>query len=260
MNLISLEDKAQYNSNDSLIQSNIENLSELNTTYTQTNDSSLHETLENEIKNSVDQVRTLANANNEILESFIDSRKAIANTINTENSAITTSELIESNLQQVNNIYLSTIAAGINSFTDEQKQVLHDISIQCPYAGGPGVYQARSLYSIVDNQIVYNDIYNCAQLGYYRLKNNNKDISIKSIKIIPNPVQNKAKLVYQLSPDSKGSCYIYNANGSLILLINLLANTTNYEFDTEVFKSGIYHYRVSSDGNYVGSGNFAVIK
>ena len=222
--------------------------------------SPLHETIENEIRNSFDQLRTLTNANNEIIESFIESRNVLANTLNIENAALTTSELIESNLQQVNDIYLSTIASGINSFNDEQKQVLHDISIQCPYAGGPGVYQARSLYSIVDNQIAYNDIDNCAQLGYYRLKNNKKDINIKNTKIIPNPVQNKAKLVYQLPQDNKGSCYIYNANGSLILSINLIANSNIYEFDTEVFKSGIYHYQVSSDGNYVGSGNFAVVK
>ena len=65
------------------------------------------------------------------------------------NATVGTSETIEQNEKQVNNVYLSTIAKSIDGFTADQVSALFDIANQCPMVGGNAVYRARALYALI---------------------------------------------------------------------------------------------------------------
>ena len=81
------------------------------------------------------------------------------------NSNLPSTEAYEHNQSVINEIYLSTVAQGVMTFDNSQLNDIIDIMEQCPYTGGPAVYTARSLYSMVDNTINWNDEAICATSG-----------------------------------------------------------------------------------------------
>jgi hypothetical protein len=61
-----------------------------------------------------------------------------------------------------------------------------------PIAGGPAVYRARSLYFLIDPEMVYDDELTCIQNGY--LYRTSKNITHNS-KLYPNPASNEITIV-----------------------------------------------------------------
>lgn len=74
-----------------------------------------------------------------------------AENVKTMNAGLGTSELIESNQKQVNDIYLGTVAKDVGIFTPAQATQLFAIANQCPMLGGNAVFRARALYSLIDD-------------------------------------------------------------------------------------------------------------
>ena len=138
------------------------------------------------------------------------------------------------------------------------KNELLTISSQCPYEGGPGVYLARSLYYNVDPKKVYSDIYNCAQIGFYRVKPQKNDF-ISTPEVIPNPVHSTAKLVYSLPQDQEGVCKIINNSGIEVMSLGLKPNSEITEFNIEKLKPSVYHFIIFVKGEGYSRGNFTVI-
>ncbi|MCB0581204.1 MAG: hypothetical protein KDD10_18075 [Phaeodactylibacter sp.] len=75
----------------------------------------------------------------------------------TDNSAISASEVFEVTEQDVNALFLETVAIGTDTFTETQITALLAIADQCPLAGGDAVFKARSLYSLIDPLVKYED-------------------------------------------------------------------------------------------------------
>lgn len=261
MNELPQANIVQYDNNEASIKNNVDQISQLSNLYKETSDASVQATISAQIQYLINQNRSLITFNNGIINTFLVARSTQADNFKTENETIFTSKDIEQNIKIVNEIYLSTIAKGILNFTDQQKTALQNISLQCPYAGGPGVYQARSLYNIIDNTVDFNDIENCTTLGYYRLAAKNQGNPEQSATgIIPNPVKDKAILFYNLSVDVKGTCFFYDNNGKKVRTLELEPNTKQIEFSTLLMNSSVYHYQIWSSNNLIGSGNFIVNK
>ncbi|MBL7779517.1 MAG: T9SS type A sorting domain-containing protein, partial [Chitinophagales bacterium] len=75
------------------------------------------------------------------------------------------SEQVESNLKLINDVYLNTLAIGIDTFTQAQLNVLYYLALQCPLAGGTPVYRARGMLAgIIDT--IYDDTQLCSEAGY----------------------------------------------------------------------------------------------
>lgn len=210
--------------------------------------------------NSVNaQMRLLELENKTILTAFNSSKDQVSDQVRIENSAINTNLNIEQNIKAVNDIYLQTIAKGIDLYSESMKTILYNIAVMCPYEGGPAVYLARSMYFSVQPDLVYNDKYNCAQLGYLRRGPIEQEISesINSF-VVPNPSRSNARLSYNLPEKTEGICKIYNSTGQIVQQLVLSSTAVSAEINIDNFRNSIYHYIIYINEKVVSKGSFSV--
>ncbi|MBL0095418.1 MAG: hypothetical protein IPP46_02190 [Bacteroidetes bacterium] len=111
---------------------------------------------------------------------------AVISSVSALNGSISASGIPDGNEKFINEMYFRYRKEGINVITQEYSNIL-PVAIQCPSSGGPVVYKARILISLVNDSIEYNDGEVCRLLGIYRMQNVKNDIYINELKIIPNP-------------------------------------------------------------------------
>ena len=81
---------------------------------------------------------------------------------------------------------------GIDTFTQFQINKLLAAANQCPLSGGDGAFKARSLYSLVDPLVKYDDGALCAPAPEARPKQPAPAASVaKDFQIIPNPAKDE---------------------------------------------------------------------
>ena len=249
----------QYELNDSIIIIDLDSLEHLTIALGNETNPIVQESLKNQISTLSSQTRTLQLSNKDILENFKNQKDQNLVNVKLNNSAIVSGELIEENLKKVQDIYLRTFAKSIYSICASDNEILWSIASQCPYEGGPGVYMARSMYGDRHSNVTYSDKYSCAQLGYLRTRPGKTEFVVNTT-VVPNPVGNKASLMYSISETSSALCQIYNGIGKKIMSFNLESGSNQKEFDTENLTNGIYYYLVTSDGATISSGQFNVSK
>lgn len=133
---------------------------------------------------------------------------------------------------------------------------LYSIAIQCPMSGGPSVYQARAIYSVIDPDQQYDDPTICFQSGIALRKP--KLSSFSSAYIYPNPATEKATLVYNLTEN--GSLVIYDALGQSKLFSKLDGEKQELIFDTGDLANGVYFYSVICNGENISAGKLVITK
>jgi nitrous oxidase accessory protein NosD len=104
-----------------------------------------------------EQIDTLALDRREIMALIKANRVTAAPYVQSLNQGISTTSLHESLEWTVNDIYLGTVAAGIDTFSQAQVSDLLSIAYKCPMIGGDAVYTARSLYALIDPWQVFDD-------------------------------------------------------------------------------------------------------
>ncbi len=181
----------------------------------------------------------------------------IENTID-ENRDIPLNEEYEYNEYFVNDIYLNTVASGEYQFTDEQKEELLLIAEQCPYSGGPAVYNARSLYHLVDPTADWDDDALCLYYGIQpRLKNPNQNLNQT---LFPNPTTGKITVGYQLNEDEKGVFEVYSTFGQVLFRVNLKIDQENQVLDLSTLNPALYYYRIVINDEVTNQGTLSIIK
>lgn len=125
-----------------------------------------------------------------------------------------------------------------------------------PISGGQAVYRTRSLYFIIDPDMVYDDEFTCLQSGY--LYKTSKNIKQKS-KLYPNPASNDINLIYNITENAR--LEISDQFGRVFHSHFLSKELFNFSFPVSGFENGIYNYRiVSNENNLIDVGQFIVIK
>ena len=109
-----------------------------------------------------------------------------AQLLESETGSIASNELIEQNAKAVNQVYLNTIGRSGEDveFDVGQAATLIAIANQCPLVGGNPVYQARSLYSLIDDKTEFDDALICAADGYVV---KSFDGQVQLVNVYPNP-------------------------------------------------------------------------
>jgi hypothetical protein len=161
------------------------------------------------------------------------------------NSSITTTLVIEDNQKTVNNIYLQTIAKGLSKLDSGQAAIINGIANQCPVSGGKSVYQARALYKLFDRNVVYNDKLTCLQ-GGIALRESEKKEPMDEV-IFPNLADDKATATYHLSSD--GYLKVVNSMGEEIIYNSLSCKMNQITFDTSELNNGVYILIISDNVN-----------
>ncbi|MBK6643058.1 MAG: hypothetical protein IPG39_18405 [Bacteroidetes bacterium] len=127
------------------------------------------------------------------------------------NESIYTSETIEVNEQVVNEINLSVIGQEQFQLGDDAINQLEGIAAQCPLAGGNAVFKARAILSLINDELVYDDINICLQAGILLRQIPKKPTA----RLYPNPTNNSVTLVYELPKGSPAELLLFNSTGML---------------------------------------------
>ena len=184
--------------------------------------------LQAEIASLQSSIQTLVEYNNNAIELAQTSQTLTVSNVEAVNNGIVSSETVELNEQEVNEIYLNTFAENVFEFSPAQENSLLSIANQCPMAGGPAVFKARALYAQIDPQQSFDDALLCLQQGI--LLREGKDDIHSAFKVYPNPTNNLLNIEYTIDTESKASISIYNTVGNFVLEKELDTKATNISY------------------------------
>jgi hypothetical protein len=127
--------------------------------------------------------------------------------IESDNAAISGTEIYIVNQRRVNDIFLETMPTTDYALDSTQIAMLESIAWQCPWAGGDAVFQARGMLSIVRDTI-YNDSLLCLN-QQFRLAE--ESIIVDGVHVFPNPASDIVTI--EIRNGISGDLNIYNALG-----------------------------------------------
>ena len=158
--------------------------------------------LQNEVSTLQSQLSTLVNTNNTAVELAQTTELLTTASLEITNIGATATVTIELNEQNVNEVYLNTVAEGRYTFDQTEELTLLSIANQCPLSGGAAVFTARSLYYLIDPNMVYDDRNLCLQQGIILREQEQKTAST-TLTYTPNPANEIVNVVYNLNEMTK---------------------------------------------------------
>ena len=174
------------------------------------------------------------------------------------NAQLSTTDLIQSNEQITNEIYLSTIGRFAFSFSEGQKNTLYNIAIQCPLSGGNSVFKARAMLAILNSGLNYNDFDICNSVGI-ALRPQSKPTDHSKIRIYPNPANHNATLLYNIDGIEDALFSITNSYGQLVEQHKLNVNNISFTFSTSNLNPGVYFCTINNKGISIENSKLVII-
>ncbi len=164
------------------------------------------------------------------------------------NSSISPNNTIEQNHKTLNDIYLNTLAVGIDTATQTQLNALYYVAQQCPLIDGRAVFEARSLLNyFLNTTLSFGD---SACIGFqdnhrstkFSIDSGNNSIGKHNVMVYPNPANTELYIELSLQKGQTANICVYNTLGQLILC-NGLQNSLNI-LQIDKLSSGLYYYRI----------------
>ena len=226
----------------------------------QLNSNSLSDSQRAQIKQAIVdlglQIKNLDEAN-KIMYADLESQKFTnADAIRSLNDLIYSNKTIENNEKIVNEIYLAALIRDNGNFSEEQTSQLLSIASQCAISGGPAVFKARSLFSLIDESITFNDKDICYAQGI--ILKHKKEVS--NFMVYPNPTTGKIRVDYNVSSINPGLIEIYDGVGRKVRSIKLLPENHEEELDLSDLMEGLYTYRFIFDQSVIDNGQISLIR
>jgi len=171
-------------------------------------------------------------------------RNTLLSGMKASNDSIASSKLFELNAQLVNGVFINSLGGEKDSLTDDDKEVIDFVAMQCPYTGGNAVYLARALRCLYEKPMYYDD--HCtAQMRQEQAEEDS--ITTMDFGVIPNPADGEVKFTY--SENFNGLILVTDALGRTVKVLAPEKNSTEVETMTERWAAGIYFIKfVDSSG------------
>ncbi|MBK9176132.1 MAG: right-handed parallel beta-helix repeat-containing protein [Flavobacteriales bacterium] len=205
-----------------------------------------------------DSIRDLSAWNATVLQAASALKISAADGVQASNGAVYTSELIEENQKEVNEIYLATVGKDVDTFTSGQAATLFDIANQCPMLGGNAVFKARALFWLIDDSYGFDDQLLC--LPYGVIVKSLFDQHVNALNVVPNPASDEASLILVHETAEPAYLTLYNAVGSESLRVLVPKGTVSHAFSTACMATGLYHYQLLSGDGLVGHGKLTIVR
>ena len=179
------------------------------------------------------------------------------------NEGIDNSEIQNENEQTINRLYIKWLKIGMDSITEDDKDIIHGLALQCPYNGGTAVYKARSMWATYEPALMYDDIKLCNNAGVNKANNNsstkglfddenkylsnlkasveNKIVLENELIIFPNPSNSQINIRYKESRNTQ--LQIVNVVGIILKEISLPKDIQQVSTLVNELNTGIYIYR-----------------
>ena len=173
-----------------------------------------------------------------------------------------------------NEVIARTLAKGEDITDAADWALIQQIAMQCPYSDGAIVYTARSLYSIVDNTVEYNDDALCgstarkahnASIDYdveeEMLKKeaglpNKLEAMPNSLIVYPNPA-NDAINISGLDLEKSSSITLQNSLGQIIYMVNVKGGIQ--KINTGNITNGIYMLKLTNEQGVIGTQKITIL-
>ncbi len=158
---------------------------------------------------------------------------------------------------QENNLHNLTLAEakGIFTFSPQAITQLENIINQCPLAGGRAVYQARALYSLVNDTVYLNDSLSCAQIGlsWKQIRPSSQN----DIRLMPNPSSAVTKVVWDNRLYKIASIEVYSLLGIQHYKTIVKENKGEVEINIASLPQGFHVFKLLDEyGNVIKSLKF----
>lgn len=175
----------------------------------------------------------------ELLSENLNQAKEINDTLQSTNAN-------ETILQTINDIYYRYHKSNYVKINEDDASMIAYIAHLCPLAAGPAVYQARDLYTLLVDSVVYHDSVKCAMQGYAReeLQVFEPKVAIQKIapayfKAFPVPSKHAVELHFtELS--SEANLTVFNIQGQLIYQSTIPKGISKFNLDIEEYSEGVY--------------------
>ncbi len=170
------------------------------------------------------------------------------------NSALVGTAYYQQYEKAVNEIFLQTVASGVNVFTPAQQTLLETIAQQCPLSRGEAVLRARALLSLVQQQPVdYDDITNCLPAN----RDAGHPVLTSTLRIFPNPASDLLTIDY---PGTEPAALdFFNALGQQVMRLQLVGQEIR-QLDLSALQSGIYWYVLQPNNQSTVTGKILISK
>lgn len=167
----------------------------------------------------------------------------------------------ERNSKTVETIKLNFLLSKSLKYSESDLESLYQVANQCPYIGGPSVFDARAIYNIYNPNIGFNDFKLCETK--LELAQTEKAIEKKDavyFKVFPNPASNNVNLAFNLSDYSSATFEMIDITGRIVM--SAILNTTDNFKTIELtnIESGMYTYNVIADNKPVAFEKISIIK
>ena len=134
---------------------------------------------------------------------------------------------------------------GIDTFTQFQINKLLAVANQCPLSGGDGVSKARSLYSLVDPLVKYDDGALCAPAPEARPQQADPAAYVtKNFQIIPNPAKDEIHLQFTQPLDENVQFVICDAQGRIQKMQQLESGQAIFSINIGHLPVGLYYCKL----------------
>lgn len=174
------------------------------------------------------------------------------------NNSVSAGNVIETNQQQFNALYLLSQNDSAYVYTQAEKDALYAIAEQCPLAGGDAVWQARVLYCTIENNLIEFDD-NCTD-GAERMRTAGNTSASPNFIVYPNPNDGSMQLAYLLNTSESGIFSLHDITGKPIVTYALENSTNKLSIDNLQLSSGIYYYSVYVNDKLVKTEKVVIIK
>ncbi len=177
--------------------------------------------------------------------------------LNDANDLINSSEIYEQNEQIINEAYLNSIEINEPELIYNSASSILGVAQQCPLAGGPAVHRARSLYMLINPDMVYNDELTCLQNGWLlKLAKDNQQLPVG---VFPNPASIEVTITYSISNEQ--ILQIIDNLGRIQMEILLNSNENRITTNISCLSNGIYTLHLGNKNNHENTmGRLTIIK
>ncbi|MFQ5447626.1 MAG: hypothetical protein ACE5FF_11905, partial [Saprospiraceae bacterium] len=191
---------------------------------------------------------SLTLAQDTLLSGIQVQRTANAGPVIAGNNAITVTQAFEQNEQDVNNIFLNTLAKGVFTFDSIQQAELEGIAFQCPLTGGSAVFRARGFLALAGDY-EFDDKTICDTLGERSssIEKTLKIFKVNTLVLVPNP-SNGVVTGYLPDEITGGVVTLTDYMGRQILALELIGeNVKQFTLDVQQLSAGIYHCTIRAE-------------
>lgn len=199
-------------------------------------------------------------SNDALVGTVVSDRAAQAVVLEATNAAIAAATVPEVNEQTVNDIFLETVAVGVDTFNVSQASSLLATAQQCPPCGGDAVYRARAMYALVDQSADFSSM-GCGVGGRSA---NTPDAGAKEgpgFILTPNPAVDEVLIELEGAvSDTPMELAVYSTTGRLMKKLVLPPNMPKHRIDTSTFPAGAYYIVVFDNGNQLYTGQLFITR